>query len=320
MSNWQKAGGHSRSSFQQLRKGAQFLLVSLRRMLRRARTFIEQYGESTGTVELKPLGRLTHKSIREDGSASSASGRLVSIDAEFLSEQGFLGPDEEAKHVTDQYRIIKRPILKLAFGETAARPKFSNLVMVASALPGDGKTFNAINIALSIANETDVSVLLVDADVAKPHMSELFGIADEPGFVDLLREGKTDWEAACIGTDVPRLSVLPAGRVYEYATELLASQKMEEALRTLSTQVPNRVVVFDSPPLLQTSESRVLAGRMGQIALVVCADKTPRPAVMAAIESLDAEQPINLILNRAGFMFGAGAYGAYPYGYGRTTA
>ncbi len=242
--------------------------------------------------------------------------RSVVVDSDVLREQGLLAPEGQARHVSDQYRIIKRPILKLAMGESADAHASANLVMIASPLSGDGKTFNAINIALSIANENEVSVVLVDADVAKPHITRLFGLADEPGFIDLLRDGETNLELAKVGTSVPGLSIIPAGQVFEYATELLASNRMAEAVRRLSSGVQNRVVVFDSPPLLQATESSVLASRMDQIVLVVCADRTPRPAVFAAIDLLDPDKPLNLIFNRAGYMFGGSSYGGYSYGYG----
>lgn len=242
--------------------------------------------------------------------------RCIKFDTDLLRAEGLLATEDSARQVVDQFRNIKRPILKLALGQTADIRWHSNLVMVASALAGDGKTFNTINLALSIANEKDISVILVDADVGKPHISRLLGLAEEPGFVDLLRKGETDLDLVRFQTDVPGLSIIPAGQQYDYATELLASNRMADAVSRLANGVPNRIVIFDSPPILQTSESRVLASRMGQIVLVVCADKTPRPAVVAAIESLDTDKPVNLILNQAGFMFSSDAYGAYAYGYG----
>ena len=251
----------------------------------------------------------------EDLQARRPNRRIV-LDEGLLRKKGLLAPETHARHIADQYRIIKRPILKLAREQFADENDHMNVVMIGSALSGDGKTFNAINTALSIANENDTSVVLVDADVVKPHISQLFGLSNELGFVDLLRSGETNLDLAAIQTSMPGLSIIPAGQIYEYATELLASDLMAEAVHKLSRSVPNRIVIFDSPPLLQAAESRVLASRMGQIALVVCADKTPRPAVTAAIEGLESEKPLNLILNRAGYMFGANAYGGYPYGYG----
>lgn len=248
--------------------------------------------------------------------ADNYDGRLVTVDRERLREAGLLAPEEQERFIADQYRLIKRPILNLATGIAADRPENANLVMIASALPGDGKTFTAINIALSIALEKDTSVLLVDADVAKPHISELFGMTGEPGLIDVLADKSSKIDRAIIRTDVAGLSLLPAGSQDDHATELLASRRMAQVVDSLSASMPNRVVIFDSPPLLVTSESRVLAGRMGQIALVICAGKTPQHAVVSAIDSLDQDKPVNLILNQAGTSFGDAGYGNYGYGYG----
>lgn len=255
------------------------------------------------------------KPLRIQG--ASRPERRVDFDLELLQREGLLATEDSARQIVDQFRNIKRPILKLALGQTADVRCHGNLVMVASPLSGDGKTFNTVNLALSISNEKDLSVILVDADVGKPHISRILGLAEEPGLIDLVRDGETDLDLVRFRTNIPGLSVIPAGQFYDNATELLASNRMAEAVSRLADGAPNRIVVFDSPPILQTSESRVLAGRMGQIVLVVSADKTPRPAVLAAIESLDTDNPVNLILNQAGFMFSADAYGAYgAYGYG----
>ncbi len=252
-----------------------------------------------------------------DGSGNDDyTGRFVGVDRELLRQAGLLPPEDQTRHMADQYRLIKRPILDIASGKTADKPENANLVMIASALPGDGKTFNAINIALSLAVEKDTSVLLVDADVAKPHISRLFGVADEIGLIDLLEDQSMSVANAIMKTDVPRLSIMSAGHSNEHATELLASRRMNAVAAELSARDPNRIVVFDSPPLLATSESRVLASCMGQIVLVVCSDKTPQQAVGDALESLDEDKAINLVLNQAGSTMAEGYYGNFQYGYG----
>jgi exopolysaccharide/PEP-CTERM locus tyrosine autokinase len=182
-------------------------------------------------------------------------------------------------------------------------------------MPGDGKTFNAINIALSIASEKDTSVLLVDADVAKPQISNLFGVNEQPGLIDLLANPDVPLSSTILRTDVPGLSLLPAGTSHDFATELLASQRMQDVADELSRSVPNRIVIFDSPPILVTSESRELASRVGQIVLVVCAGQTQQQAVEAALGNLDQDKAINLVLNQAGSTLGENMYGQYGYGY-----
>lgn len=242
-------------------------------------------------------------------------GGLVVVDRDRLRAEGYLAPHDQERHLADQYRQMKRPILDNVTGQNAMQSADANLIMVSSALPGDGKTFNCINLALSIALEKDLSVLLVDADVAKPHVSQLFGVSEQPGLIEILN-GAIDVDSATIRTDVPGLSLLPAGAHDVHATELLASKRMGKLLHRLSTSHSDRVVIFDSPPLLVTSEAGVLASSMGQIAMVIRAGKTPQRAVLEALDGLDKEKAVNLILNESASGISSDRYGTYGYGYG----
>lgn len=240
---------------------------------------------------------------------------IVQIDYAALRSAGLLAPVDQQRSLADQYRLIKRPLLVNASNEGAYQADNANLIMVASPLPGDGKTFNCLNLALSMATEKDKSVLLVDADVAKPHISSLFGLEDQPGLIDLLTDDTLDVGKCLLKTNVPGFRIMPAGSRNEHATELLASRRMAGIASTLSRTFPDRVVVFDSPPLLATSEARVLASLMGQIVLVICSGRTPKDAVLQSLESLDSEKAISVILNQATSGFGSETYGGYG-GYG----
>ena len=274
-------------------------------------------GTATKPVVSEQFGTLTHVALDLESAARTDDTRLVVVDRELLRANGLLAPEDQARHMADQYRLIKRPILEnVQKAADLGGADSMNLIMVASALPGDGKTFNCINLALSIASERDTSVLLVDADVAKPHISNLLGIADQPGLIDLLTSDEYKVRDAIIRTDVPGLSVLPAGQVNAHATELLASKRTSRVLAELSALKASRVVIFDSPPILATAESRVIGSRMGQIMMIVRAGHTPQHAVLEALNSLDQSKAINLVLNQAAEGFGAESYGVSGYGYG----
>ncbi len=186
--------------------------------------------------------------------------------------------------------------------------------MMASALSGEGKTFTSINLAFSIAREPDVQVLLVDADVAKPHISGLFGVADQPGLLDIVKDKSITLESAVLPTDVAEPLHPAGGPPLESATELLASARMQEITAYLE-RVPNCIVVFDSPPLLLTTESQVLANAVGQIALVVRAGKTSQRTVLDALSHLGNGRTVSLILNQAVGVSGD----RYYYGYNNET-
>lgn len=233
------------------------------------------------------------------------------VNFEMLAEQGLFPPDEFASRIADEFRRIKRPLIANITGKTATRVERGTRIMVASALRGEGKTFTSFNLALSLALEQDFSVLLVDGDVAKRDLSAQLGLDDQPGLIDVLADPRMSASEVIVSTDVMGLSILPAGRRNPLSTELLASRKMEYLLDELTRTIPNRIIVFDSPPLLATSEAQVLADSMGQIVFVVSAGKTQQHDVAAALETLDQSKSINCVLNRATASDADDYYGDY---------
>jgi protein-tyrosine kinase len=241
------------------------------------------------------------------------AGKLVAIDEAELAKQGLLAPGTDERLLAEQYRVIKRPLLNNARRDRDPPLPRGNLIMVASALAGEGKTFTCLNLCLSIARERDWEVVLVDADCSKPHLTRLFAAEQERGLIDLLRDPSLSFDSVVMPTDVPGLSLVPAGARDVHASELLASQRMSDLCNSLAEGV-GRVIVFDSSPLLLTSEAAALAAHVGQIAVVVRANETPRQAVLAALEKLGDQQAIACIVNQgygpaAGL--GYGDYGDY---------
>ena len=242
----------------------------------------------------------------------SLKNKIIRMDKAALRRAGLLAPEDDERQIIDEYRQIKRPLVAHAFGKRATKVADGNLILVTSALAGEGKTFTCMNLAFSIAREEDRSVLLVDADLVKPHISRLFGLRDAPGLLDLLAtDGPFDYQDVIVKTDVPGMSVLASGGQRHNATELLASERMERFVASLSKDNPNRIVLFDSSPLLLTSETRVLSSLVGQVALVVRADHTAQQAVLEAIDSIDENKPVNLILNQARTHSKGSYYGGY---------
>jgi exopolysaccharide/PEP-CTERM locus tyrosine autokinase len=228
-----------------------------------------------------------------------------------LREAGYLPDDSAERYFADYYRQIKRPLVTKAGTPYSGARGNPRLVMMASAVPGDGKTFTCINLALSMARERDFSVVLVDADVLKPHVSQIFGVESEPGLIESLEDHKVDIESLVLPTDIKGLSILPAGRSHEGATELLASVRMEAILARLLMRDPRRIVVFDSSPILVSSEARALASLCGQIVLVVCGGKTPRPAILEALEYLGTPANVSIVVNQGRVTSQGAQYGSY---------
>lgn len=239
--------------------------------------------------------------------------KIVEVDQEVLRDAGLIAPEYHEKMLADQFREIKRPLIASAYGKRVAQVEDGNLIMISSAMPGEGKTFTSLNLALSIAQEQDLTVLLVDADVAKPQISEIFGISEVPGLLDILEGQPRALEALIVRTNIEGLSILPAGAPRTNATELLSGSRMDNVVQQLATRFPQRVIVFDTPPLLQTSEAKVLANLAGQVILVVKAESTPQGAVAEALHILGDEKAVSLVLNQSRT---AGEKDRYKYGYG----
>ncbi len=251
----------------------------------------------------------------DDAGESSRRSRLVEIDLVALAAAGFLTPDGQRSQLADEFRVIKRPIIKNAQGKAAGTIERGNRVMVTSALPGEGKSFVALNLAMSIALEVDSTVLLVDADVANPSLMATMRLPRSKGLLDLLNKDGVDLSDVLLRTNVDKLTFLPAGTAHPRATEMLASSAMAELVDEMAARYPDRILVFDSPPLLATTEARVLATLMGQIVMVVEADRTTQAAVTEALETVESCPIVLMTLNKAprsevGGYYGYGAYGA----------
>jgi len=238
--------------------------------------------------------------------------RAIVLDRGALRAAGLMPPEEEVDLLTRQYRKIKHPLVAKAMGRGGAREPRGYLIMIASAMAGEGKTFTALNLALSLSLEKEVRVLLVDADAPKPQLSQLLGLAEAPGLLDVLRDPKLEVESLICGTNVRTLSFLPAGTGADDATELLSSARMEHVAALLGQHDSHRIVVFDSPPLLQTTESPALARVSGQIVVVVRAEITPQPVLLDALSTLQGHPGVSLVLNQS-TRSGAAPY--YYYGY-----
>jgi exopolysaccharide/PEP-CTERM locus tyrosine autokinase len=240
----------------------------------------------------------------------------ITIDRDRLRADGLLPPVDAERRLGEEYRRIKRPLIQNTQESDHAIDPRARLIMVASALPGEGKTFSSVNLALSLAQEKDVNVVLIDGDVAKPQLSDVLGLGERPGLLDLLRDSTLDAESLLVETDVPGLTVLGAGRRSDLATELLASHRMTELMRVLVAADLNRLVVLDSPPLLVSNESRELSAVAGQIVLIVRAGVTPQAAVVEALSRIGEGKSVGLVLNQAHHLLGQGYYYGYGYGYG----
>ncbi len=251
---------------------------------------------------------------REELLAGRQSTRRIELDLARMRELGMVTAAGGRTNLLEEFRIIKRPLLKRAFAERGPKENPGNLIMVTSSLPGEGKTYSAINLAMSSAMELDHTVLLVDADVARPSVLRTLGLPAQRGLMDILLDDTLDLSDVMLRTNVDTLSILPAGTSTPRATELLASSTMTAMVHELAHRYPDRVIIFDSPPLMLTSESRVLASHMGQIVVVVEAQTTTQHAVKEALQQLEGMANVNLLYNKTRDI--PGIEETYDYHYG----
>lgn len=272
---------------------------------------------SANNSKSSPISKAPHSP--DDVEGTRRSSRSIALNLEAMHAAGLVTLNSERSVIAEEFRLIKRPLLVKAFAEGEKKIPHGNLIMVTSARPGDGKTFCSVNLAMSIALERDLTVMLIDADVIKPGVASTLGIEAERGLIDVIADDRLDLSEVLLRTNVERLTVLPAGRSDPLATELIASDRMIELVDEIATRYPDRVVIFDSPPVLMNTIPAVLAPHVGQILFVVQADSSTQAAVDAGLGMISACNNISLLLNKARDLGGSdrfGKYGTY-YGYER---
>lgn len=264
--------------------------------------------QSDGLVESPPPAFGEHE--------SGLSAEALSLDIASLRADGLFPPEAMEAQLLEEYRRIKRPLLSLLKKSSG---QVANRIMVTSALAGEGKTFTSINLALSLAQEHDLSVLLVDADVVRPTISRALGLERRRGLIDLLSDPALEPSSAVVPTDWGCLSVLPAGQSRPLMTELLSSPHVETVLSALERYPGRRpqLLILDSPPLLATSESLAIANVVGSVLMVVRAGQTYRQQVVSAVELLDPEKSVCFVLNQTLRSHGTDYYGGYDSYYRR---
>lgn len=247
----------------------------------------------------------------ENPSQGERRSREVTLDLLRMQRAGLLVPGQPRSQLEEEFRIIKRPLLENVQHEGPMRPNRANLIMVTSAVAGEGKTQTSLNLAISIAMELDHTVLLVEADVLRPSALARVGVQASHGLLDLLETPQTQLPDVLLRTNIPKLTLLPAGTASSRSTELLASDAMDNLLSELASKYPDRIIIFDTPPLLSTTESRVLASNMGQVVLVTEANNTPVSLVKQAYATVENHPVVLGLLNKYRGPKGSTAYGYY---------
>ncbi|MDP5131850.1 MAG: XrtA-associated tyrosine autokinase, partial [Paraglaciecola sp.] len=236
---------------------------------------------------------------------------VTELDLQRLESQGFVSLSKQRRLINEEYRVIKRKLINNAFGFLSSTLQNPNLILVSSSRPGEGKTFSSINLALSIALEQDKTVLLVDADVLRPKVAKTLGVEYPIGLTDYLLSTEVSVSDIILNTNVPRLKLITAGSPHHLSTELLASDRMLKLAEEFANRYPDRLVIFDAPPLLGVNETSVLAAMCGQAVLVVEENKTRLAEIEQSVSLLPKDIAVGFLINKAHRNQGKG----YGYGY-----
>lgn len=240
----------------------------------------------------------------------------VEINFDVLRQKNiYTGDDMDNSVTAEEFRIVKRSLLLNAFAKGESAILNGNIVMVTSTQPDEGKTFCAVSLALSMAAERDLTVLLVDADVAKPDVLHTLGIKGDKGLIDVIENKDMDLSECLLRTNIPNLTILPAGKKHKLTTELLASGRMGDIIGEIARRYHDRIIIIDSPPVLASSAASVLALHVGQILYVVEAEKTREGEMNDSLKMIEKCKNINFLLNKTRFSPGKKKFGSY-YGYG----
>ncbi len=238
--------------------------------------------------------------------------QFVHIDLRKLYSEGYVVPQGVSNQIAEEFRVIKRPLLLRAFPREGVREGNAHVMMITSARPGEGKTFTAINLSLSIASEPDLNVLLIDTDSHNRDMEARLGLKIDRGLIDVLADESMSISDVILRTNIPNFSIIPCGQRHSMETELLASQRMVDTVEDLARRYPDRVIIFDTVPALASSVAGVLALHVGQVVVVVEAESTQRNAVEETIALVSSCKHVSLLLNKSRYK-DTDSFGYYGY-------
>nr|ALK44314.1 Protein-tyrosine kinase [Colwellia sp. C1] len=253
--------------------------------------------------------------VKDDSTQTAEINKeTIVLNGERLTERGFIYSSGSSHQIQEEFRHIKRKLINNAFGPAAKTLKHSNLIMVSSSNPNEGKTFISINLALSIALEQEKTVLLVDADVLRPSIHRELEFESKQGLLEYLLDEVHSLSDVIYNTNVANLKLIPAGKPHHLTNELLASKKMATLAKELAERYPDRIVIFDCPPILGVTETPVLSSLVGQAVVVVEESKTKLDDVKKAVSQLDEDIALGFVMNKT-VMSKKDEYGYYGYGY-----
>ena len=239
--------------------------------------------------------------------AASAQPPPLKVTMEQLQAAGLVIGGDRRSRVSEEYQVLSMQMLRSRTAAQGALP--GNLVMVTSTRPGEGKSFTALNLAASLAQDSRTKTLLIDTDPKQASLTARLGLSERPGLFDLSTNSSLRVDAMIVETAIANLRLLPIGTI---ASNHSATRQIAGSLDRLARRFADCLLIMDAPPCLSTSDPSMLAALVSQIIMVVEAGQTQRRQLEHALNIVDSCPNIVLALNKIQFG-GANAFGAYGY-------
>jgi protein-tyrosine kinase len=267
-----------------------------------------------------PLQTTGDSELRKDSDPATAltvpeapePGRMPPLDMAALEKSGLVVGHKVRTRISEEFRITVGHLLRSMQANYSPGRGAPNVIMITSARPGEGKSFSTLNLAGSIAQHTQREVLLIDIDAKQRSLSSQLGLADRPGLLDLSNNPTLRIEDVIIKTSIPHLSLMTVGSGQSGGLDITQTRPVTTLVERIARRFPNSVVLLDAPPCLSTSDPSTLAPFVGQIVMVVEAERTQRNEVVAALDLIKACPSVTLMLNKIRLTTSY-TFGAYHY-------
>lgn len=286
-------------------------------------------------MEKKTSRFIANNKIIEHDSTDSSLFKLDFVD---LKNKGFINPTVRRSLLGEEIRLVKKRLFQKIslFNDdndndyyhrnnssrtditVTTQRKVDHVIQVTSTKPNEGKSFIALNLALSIAMEEQYNVLLVDADITRCSLTNTLNFQREAGLTDVLRDAQPDLRGILKRDKQYPFTFLPAGSGVASAADLFGGRKMKRLVSDIAHRYNDRIIIFDTPPLLAGTEAVVLSHYVGQVLYVVDASVTPHHMIESGLDLLDNYNNVSLILNKTPQFANSDQFGAYYEYYGKT--
>jgi protein-tyrosine kinase len=216
--------------------------------------------------------------------------RPVAINERICAQNRCVALFPESREM-DSYRVLRTQLIHRTSQGTG------NTIMITSAVPGEGKTLTAVNLAVALAKDYNQTALLVDCDLRRQSVHKTLGVESDRGLIDYLLNDVPVPELI-FWPGIDKLTIMSGGRPFHESSELLGSPRMKDLIADMKSRYSERFVIFDVPPVLAGADALALMPLVDHVIIVVQAEQTSVQNLQRALSLIPAEKVLGLVLNR----------------------